>query len=318
MTGGSGGSGGTVVGPPSCEGGLANTCGSDGKADCCASVIVPGGDFNRGNDDDYPATVGAFRLDLYEVTVARFRKFEADFATGYRPDVGDGDNSNTPLEDGWEEGFTAELPVGRTALRSQLGCFPDKTWTDEEYGNEERPINCVGWYVAFAFCIWDGGWLPTEAEWNFAAAGGDQQRVYPWSYPWTSTYINIDDASYLVVPEDGYCGGDRMSGCTVTDLIRPGSRPDGNGRWEHADLSGNVYEWVRDRWADPYPPSCEDCVVLSGSDTRVARGGCYANNYSLLFTAHRLPFQPQPMGEHSGIGIRCARPLDPVTTAPRN
>ena len=313
MTGGTGGSGG--IGPPSCEGGLANTCGPTEDSDCCASVEVPGGTFKRSNNDAYPATVRSFRLDLYEVTVARFRRFvEAFDKEDYRPAVGTGNNPNTGAEDGWEEGFTAELPVDGFALRDELSnCYDHATWPGD---NDDRPINCVGWHVAFAFCIWDGGWLPTEAEWNYAAAGGENQRVFPWSVPSDDTYIDLDNASYLVFPPDS-CGGDRLPGCGVTDLIPPGSRPDGNGRWGHADLSGNVYEWVRDRWGD-YPADCDNCVVLSGSDARVARGGCYSNNFTLLFTAHRLPFQPQPMGEHSGIGIRCARPLKPVATAPRN
>jgi formylglycine-generating enzyme required for sulfatase activity len=295
------------VPPPSCEGRL-ETCGPDGTSDCCASVSVPGGTFDRGNDGAYPATVNSFRLDTYEVTVARFRKFEAAFDDArYRPAVGDGDNPNTPLEDGWESGFTAELPVDGFALRAELACYQDQTWTDQEGPNEERPINCVGWYVAFSFCIWDGGWLPTEAEWNYAAAGGDEQRYYPWSVPRDSEVIGIDHASYLIDQAD-FCGGDRQAGCMVTDFVRPGSRPDGNGFWGHADFAGNVYEWVRDR-AGPYPNECQNCVVLSGSDNRVARGGCYINNNFLVRTAHRLDFPPHPDAIGSGIGIRCARPM---------
>jgi hypothetical protein len=54
--------------------GLAATCG-DGTKDCCASTLVPGTavTFYRGNDVSAPATVSDLRLDVYEVTVGRFR-----------------------------------------------------------------------------------------------------------------------------------------------------------------------------------------------------------------------------------------------------
>ncbi|WP_438023210.1 formylglycine-generating enzyme family protein [Sorangium sp. So ce233] len=66
--------------------------------------------------------------------------------------------------------------------------------------NEARPIRCVSWSVAFAFCAWDGGRLPTEAEWNHASAGGSEQREYPWgnAFP-NSTYAVYDAAGSAVV-----------------------------------------------------------------------------------------------------------------------
>jgi formylglycine-generating enzyme len=67
--------------PPSCAG-LAPTCGANGDEDCCASPAVTGGTFERSyydgtaySDPIYSATVSSFRLDKFEITVRRFRKF---------------------------------------------------------------------------------------------------------------------------------------------------------------------------------------------------------------------------------------------------
>ena len=59
-------------------------------------------------------------------------------------------------------------------------CSPYSTWTNTASTQENLPINCVNWWESYAFCIWDGGFLPSESEWEYAAAGGSQQREYPW------------------------------------------------------------------------------------------------------------------------------------------
>ena len=53
------------------------------------------------------------------------------------------------------------------------------TWTNTAGSQENLPINCVNWCEAYAFCIWDGGFLPSEAEWEYAAAGGSSAARVP-------------------------------------------------------------------------------------------------------------------------------------------
>jgi hypothetical protein len=90
-------------------------------------------------------------------------------------------------------------------------------WADPpDAAHANLPMNCMNWYEAFAFCAWDGGRLPTEAEWNYAAAGGDQQRAYPWSSPPGALVLDAAHASYY----DGTdCVGDGLPDCALTDLL---------------------------------------------------------------------------------------------------
>lgn len=294
------------------------TCGAGGNDDCCASLVVPGGSYDRSYDvagdassgtTSSPATVSNFRLDKYEVTVGRFRAFvSAGMGTqAQAPAVGAGSHA-TVAGSGWSPSWTANLASDTAALIADLKCSTDNTatWTDMPGMNENRPINCVSWYEAMAFCVWDGGYLPTEAEWNYAAAGGNQQRAYPWSDPAGSvTSLDASHASYQVGSD---CVGDGMAGCAFTDLVPVGSKPAGVGRYGQFDLAGNVYEWALD-YAESYAVPCVDCANLTppsvGTLTRVRRGGSFTVDATSVRTGARSPLVPTTLFD--GSGVRCAR-----------
>jgi formylglycine-generating enzyme required for sulfatase activity len=169
--------------------------------------------------------------------------------------------------------------------------------------NDNRPVASVIWYVAFAFCIWDGGRLPTEAEWNYAAAGGSEQRVYPWGdTPPDCTYANYYPGSAHCVP------------LPYGDTNNVGAEsPRGDGKWGQSDLAGNVSEWNLDWETEPYPQaSCVNCtnaVEPPSSPTqypvRVFRGGGFTAFPSDLLSSSRGA--DYPYTHYADYGARCAR-----------
>lgn len=291
--------------PPSCEA-LALTCGPNGDEDCCStSEQIPGGSLFRSYDiaadgmfasTANPASVSPFLLDRFEVTVGRFRRFvEAGLGTQQAPPipgVGARHLNGVNAQGGWSENWNAMLPSDTSGLVAALKCDPSKqTWTDTPTANEELPINCLSWYLAFSFCVWDGGFLPTEAEWNFAAAGGSEQRAFPWSSPAGSTNIDCSYANY--------------EGCGAVPRSVGATSPRGDGRWKQADLGGNLWEWALDWYATDYISPCDDCANLTPSAYRIVRGGDFVGTASSIRGARRNNYFPN-VGTVI-IGARCAR-----------
>lgn len=260
------------------------------------------GDPDSGTMSD-PATISGFHLDRFEVTVGRFRAFVvAGLGTQTNPPAASaGAHKNVPGS-GWDVSWNASLTPRLAALIAAVKCSSLQTWTDDVANNERRPMNCVTWYEAMAFCVWDGGYLPTEAEWNYAATGGSDQRAYPWSSPANSTMLDGAHASYLDGPD---CIGDGAPGCTVSDLVEAGSKPLGDGKWGHSELAGNVSEWVLD-WIDNYPANCVDCANLAPGSSRVTRGGAFDDPSDDARTAFRIGIPPATRSPT--LGFRCARP----------
>ena len=164
-----------------------------------------------------------------------------------------------------------------------------QTWTSAAGGNEKRPVNCANWFDTAAFCVWDGGFVPSEAEWNYAAAGGSEQRVYSWSSPATSSTLDSSHAVYNT----------SSSGTVGSKSTK------GDARWGHSDLTGNVYEWALDWFKATYNETrCANCAYLAGTVGRVTRDNMFgaASNLVTGFRNYAAPTSRQ-----TGVGARCAR-----------
>jgi formylglycine-generating enzyme required for sulfatase activity len=277
-----------------------------------------------GSATQAPATVSAFRLDAFEVTVDRFRRFVDTVilgpglpagGAGVRSYLGGGAGLNGggdggALDRGWNPAWNAMFPTQTVAGQSpldqwnaNLACSAAGTWGP--LGNDSRPINCITWYEAYAFCLWDGGFLPTEAEWSFAASGGALQRPYPWGSvdPAVGCYA-VFDCQY---PQINSCNTPQSIPCneaSSANLATFGYAL-GQGAFGHWNLAGNVAEWTLDSYAPTYPVPCDDCATLSPGTQRVARGGGFDDPESFLLTSARIP--ADPAGRYADVGVRCLR-----------
>jgi formylglycine-generating enzyme required for sulfatase activity len=328
---------------PSCNGatgpGLTD-CGPHLES-CCITLPVPGGSFYRSYDGvscpgglnampapqlgcyttmNAPATVSGFRLDKYDVTLGRFRRFVHEVVTdGWLPAAGSGKHTHLngglgvangaepgTFETGWDTSWNADLPA---TVDGWLANFSAGNFTASPGDNERLPIAGLPWTEAYAFCIWDGGFLPTEAEWNYAAAGGSEQRVYAWSVPATSQAIDCSYAAYA--PNGTYCTDSSLGLAPVGQ-----TSPKGNGKWGHVDLTGNVSQWTLD-WLNDYVTPCVDCANLlipppdadpgTIEPTRAARGGSYGADATGQLVSVRFSYFPTAGNSEGDLGVRCAR-----------
>ena len=265
-----------------------------------------------------PASVSGFRLDEDLVTVGRFRQFVAASAAGWIPAAGAGKHAHlndgqglansggSGYEPGWDPNDTSELPATTADWEARLNCEPSfQTWTDAAGPNEALPLNCVDWYEAYAFCIWDGGFLPSEAEWEYAAAGGDELREYPWGAidPNTTSPDADGGSSRYLISDCNFPPGSRAC-AGATNIAPVGTATLGAGRWGQLDLAGELAEWTLD-WYAPYVDPCVDCVYLTDFSYRVVRGGSFGTDTEDVFPQARDG--DLPGSRNAFYGFRCAR-----------
>ncbi len=332
----------------SCAGGGAGraTCGSAGNESCCTTIAVPAGSYNRYKNAALPAKVSAFNLDKYEITQGRLRAFFAASGGNLRgnpPAAGAGAHPKI-ASSGWRSEWNKRLPGSYAEIQGRLvdGCafgsdnasYGSTTWTTGG-GNDDKPVTCIDWYTLFAFCAWDGGRLPTDAEWGYAAMGGADQRTYTWGnaaphaddptgYSRVVHYLDGWQMSWPLSPPASNADWNAADG--PKHIAPPGKKPAGKAKWGHMDLNGNVLEWMLDSndaptgtcndcanvaWpklaageTSPYPLKADGTPAWASDGGRVLRGGSFEEHP--LQNTHR--FKNYPVWRtYARAGGRCAR-----------
>jgi len=283
-------------------------CGASSQADAQSAteisfveICAAGDSFTMGDGLLGPnvsqTITGSFFISRFPVTNSQFAAFIADGGYAERRDW---------TANGWAWKGSITQPAH---------------WKDAEFYGPDQPVVGVSWYEAVAYCNWlslkegltpaydscgranlgaSGYRLPTEVEWEYAAAKGapaQEERIYPWGDAWDS--------------RKAVC---RVAPATASNTACVGSKsPQGDTPQGLADMSGNVWEWCGDNAQSDGGISDSgrlDRYFFQGdskTEYMVLRGGSWWNNFTNGFRSAFRGFSLQPGSRHKVTGFRIVR-----------
>lgn len=286
-------------------------------------VQLEGGVFRMGTDredlmwkDDgegpvREVEVKPFWIDTTAVTNEQFAKFvdETDYVTDAQ-------------RFGWSFVFHLLMPKKRSLglktensvkdLQWWIG-VPNAYWKHPEGERSnikdrmDHPVTHVSWNDAMAYCQWAGKRLATEAEWEYAARGGLDQKVYPWGdnlTPRNKHRCNIWQGKFPVEnsAEDGFVGT-----CPANHY-----EPNGFGLY---NCAGNVWEWVGDWYAPQWhienpERAANDPTGADEGTHKMQKGGSFLCHHSYC-NRYRVAARTgnTPDSTTSNCGFRCVRDI---------
>jgi sulfatase modifying factor 1 len=246
----------------------------------------------------------AFALDEDEVTVGRFKAWID--AGQPVPKDGASLDEGGPYERNmvWSSDFAKA--AGMQTFKTPACQLPpnghyehDSSTTTFELGSDDYPMTCVTWAQAAAFCAFEKKRLPSNAEWQFAAQGGDDQAEVPFSGPIDCAHATVD------------VGG------TECKFPVPVGTAKGTSKDGVLDMGGSVVEWTWDAndYTNKTPLPSEEADDYAGTgnnkiDQHLLRGAEYYTPVNKVKSQNGHAFAGDSSAV-SDVGVRCARTILP-------
>ncbi|CAE7692564.1 Sumf1 [Symbiodinium pilosum] len=321
-------------------------------------VEIPAGRFHMGERKERvqfpqdgegpvrPVQMSGFWMDRFEVSNRKWQDFVQE--TGYLTDserLGDSFVAELYLSDAVNAAIDKKvdavpwwLPVPNASWHKPEGSDSALSGANSRYGDRwNHPVVHISWNDAEAYCRWRNASLPTEAQWEYAARGGLEGKLYPWGDTkygneskeikprhrmniWQGTFPKENTA------KDGYLK------TAPVDAYGP------QNDWGLYNLVGNVWEWTSDWYSpvhflteknkdtglvDPKGPEIEELDELvemgylkkdsSGQYEKIKKGGSFMCHKSYCYRYRicaRSHLTADGAAHHTGV--RCARAVEPI------